>query len=112
MAPEAWAAGTPAAAVAAAAAAAGRTAAGIDGRSAAASAQLPPLPPIEPWRLPLRSEQQRMVLSNLLRVRALVQGTLARLEQQQTHEFLHACSAGNVDLIRTVRLGLQLDVWS
>jgi hypothetical protein len=47
-----------------------------------------------------------MVLSNLLRVLALVQGTLARLEQQQTHEFLHACSAGNVDLIRTVRLGL------
>ena len=51
-----------------------------------------------------------MVLSNLLRVRALVQGTLARLEQQQTHEFLNACSAGNIDLIRTVSLRLQTPI--
>uniref|UniRef100_A0A383VMP3 Cyclic nucleotide-binding domain-containing protein n=1 Tax=Tetradesmus obliquus TaxID=3088 RepID=A0A383VMP3_TETOB len=97
MAPEAWAAGTPAAAVAAAAGR-GPTAAG----AGAAAAQLPPLPPVDPWRLPLRNEQQRVVLSNLLRVRALVQGTLARLEQQQTHEFLNACSTGNIDLIRTM----------
>jgi hypothetical protein len=66
---------------------------------------LPPLPPVDPWLLPLQNEQQRVVLSNLLRVRALVQGTLARLEQQQTHEFLNACSAGNIDLIRMVSLG-------
>ncbi|WIA36270.1 hypothetical protein OEZ86_007599 [Tetradesmus obliquus] len=91
MAPEAWAAVTPAAAVAAAAA----------GRGPTAAAAVP-LPPVDPWRLPLRNEQQRVVLLNLLRVRALVQGTLARLEQQQTHEFLNACSAGNIDLIRTM----------
>jgi hypothetical protein len=96
MAPEAWAAGAPAAAVAAAATA-GRAV-----TPAAAAAQLLPLPPVDPWRLPLKNEQQRVVLSNLLKVRALVQGTLARLEQQQTHEFLNACSAGNVDLILTV----------
>ncbi|KAF6266101.1 hypothetical protein COO60DRAFT_1697459 [Scenedesmus sp. NREL 46B-D3] len=102
MAPEPRAAKAAAEAVAAAAAA-GSTAAGRCG-SFARSDQLPPPPPLDPWQLPLplQNEQQRVVLSDLLRVRALVQATLARLEQQQTHEFLHACSAGNVGLIRTM----------
>lgn len=51
--------------------------------------------------MPLRPVQQQM-LSNLLRVRALANHTRARLEQQQTHEFLNACSSGNLERIRVV----------
>lgn len=46
---------------------------------------------------------QQQTLANLLRVRALVSATRARLEQQRTHEFLHACSSGNLERIRVVR---------
>jgi hypothetical protein len=46
---------------------------------------------------------QKQTLANLLRVRALVSATRARLEQQRTHEFLHACSSGNLERIRVVR---------
>jgi hypothetical protein len=59
------------------------------------------LPVIDPMGLPLRHNQQ-IALANLLRVRALVGQTRARLEQQRTHEFLNACSQGNQDRIRVV----------
>eukprot|EP00878_Enallax_costatus_P040551 GHUV01046859.1.p1 GENE.GHUV01046859.1~~GHUV01046859.1.p1 ORF type:complete len:405 (+),score=62.50 GHUV01046859.1:907-2121(+) len=51
--------------------------------------------------MPLRPIQQQ-VLSNLLRVRALANHMRARLEQQQTHEFLNACSSGNLERIRVM----------
>lgn len=65
---------------------------------AAGGAQLPPDPVTG---LPLRTSQQQ-VLSNLLRVRALVKATAARLEQSRIHAFLDACSVGNMDRIRLV----------
>eukprot|EP00775_Hariotina_reticulata_P006152 gene6152-6389_t len=49
----------------------------------------------------LRVSQQQ-VLSNLLRVRALVSVTKARIEQQRIHEFLNACCDGNLDTIRVM----------
>jgi len=45
---------------------------------------------------------QQQVLSNLLRVRALVAVTKTRIEQQRVHEFLNACCDGNLDTIRVV----------
>lgn len=45
---------------------------------------------------------QQQVLSNLLRVRALVAVTKTRIEQQRIHEFLNACCDGNLDTIRVV----------
>jgi hypothetical protein len=48
------------------------------------------------------SSGQQQVVSNLLRVRALVKASRARLEQQRTHEFLHACSSGNLGHMRSV----------
>jgi hypothetical protein len=48
------------------------------------------------------SSGQQQVVSNLLRVRALVKASQARMEQQRTHEFLNACSAGNLEHMRTV----------
>jgi hypothetical protein len=44
------------------------------------------------------------VVSNLLRVRSLVKASRARLEEQRTHEFLNACSSGDLERMRTVRL--------
>jgi hypothetical protein len=52
--------------------------------------------------LPLRTGQQQ-VLSNLLRVRALVKATAAKQEQSRTAAFLAACSVGNMDRMRLVR---------
>jgi hypothetical protein len=52
--------------------------------------------------LPLRTGQQQ-VLSNLLRVRALVKATAAKYEQNRTASFLAACSVGNMDRMRLVR---------
>jgi hypothetical protein len=49
------------------------------------------------------SSGQQQVVSNLLHVRALVKASRARMEQQRTHEFLKACSAGNLEHMRTVR---------
>ena len=48
---------------------------------------------------------RQQLLANLLRVRSLASATRARLEQQRTHEFLHACSSGNLERIRVVRTG-------
>uniref|UniRef100_A0A383WLL7 Ion transport domain-containing protein n=1 Tax=Tetradesmus obliquus TaxID=3088 RepID=A0A383WLL7_TETOB len=73
--------------------------------AAAASASAPPPAaagglPVEPLTgLPLRTGQQQ-VLSNLLRVRALVKATAAKQEQGRTAAFLAACSVGNLDRMR------------
>ncbi|WIA41476.1 hypothetical protein OEZ86_005053 [Tetradesmus obliquus] len=73
--------------------------------AAAASASAPPPAaagglPVEPLTgLPLRTGQQQ-VLSNLLRVRALVKATAAKQEQARTAAFLAACSVGNLDRMR------------
>lgn len=48
------------------------------------------------------SSGQQQVVSNMLHVRALVKASRARLEQQRTHEFLNACSAGNLEYMRSV----------
>jgi len=51
------------------------------------------------------SSGQQQVVSNMLHVRALVKASRARLEQQRTHEFLNACSAGNLEYMRSVSDG-------
>lgn len=48
------------------------------------------------------SSGQQQVVSNLLCVRSLVKASRARMEQQRTHEFLHACSSGNLGHMRSV----------
>lgn len=61
------------------------------------------------------SSGQQQVVTNLLRVRALVKASRARMEQQRTHEFLNACSAGNLEHMRAVSVGLgslcMADAW-
>lgn len=55
---------------------------------------------VDSMGLPLRTNQQQ-VLSNLLRVRGLANSTRARVEQEQTYEFLNACT-GNLERMRVV----------
>jgi hypothetical protein len=42
-------------------------------------------------------------MANLLRVRAVVQQTLARQDAERTNQFLYAASAGDTSKIRQVR---------
>jgi hypothetical protein len=53
------------------------------------------------------SSGQQQVVSNLLRVRAMVKASRARMEQQRTHEFLNACSGGNLERMRMVSQSLE-----
>jgi hypothetical protein len=58
--------------------------------------------PVEPVTGPPLRTGQQQVLSNLLRVRALVKATAAKHEQNRTASFLAACSVGNMDRMRLV----------
>ncbi len=46
----------------------------------------------------------RQAMANLLRVRTVVQQTLARQDAERTNQFLHAASSGDVAKIRQVSL--------
>jgi hypothetical protein len=78
----------------------GQGVAGGGGGAAGAAALLPAMDTLD--SISLRTSQEQ-VLSNLLRVRELVQVSRARLDQQRVNDFLNACSEGNWHRIRTVR---------